>query len=153
LNKKIFKGVSIPYAVGMNSQTHFHHPITIEPTDIDQLQHVNNEVYLRWLMQAASAHSKAAGFGMEYFVRTKKAFVVRRHEIDYLLPALLGDELLIKTWIDSYKGARSYRRYELWRGEKKLVEANTLWVYIDLTTGRPIEIDSAMIVEYHKVQI
>lgn len=137
----------------MNSQTHFHHPITIEPTDIDQLQHVNNEVYLRWLMQAASAHSKAAGFGMEYFVSTKKAFVVRRHEIDYLLPALLGDKLLIKTWIDSFKGARSIRRYELWREDKKLVEANTLWVYIDLNTGRPIEIEASMIAQYHRVQI
>jgi acyl-CoA thioester hydrolase len=137
----------------MNAQTHFHHPITIEPTDIDQLQHVNNEVYLRWLMQAASAHSKAAGFGMEYFVSTKKAFVVRRHEIDYLLPALLGDKLLIKTWIDSFKGARSIRRYELWREDKKLVEANTLWVYIDLNTGRPIEIEASMIAQYHGVQI
>ena len=136
----------------MTQQTYFQLPIIIEPTDIDQLQHVNNEVYLRWLMQAASAHSKAAGFGMEYFVRTKKAFVVRRHEIDYLLPALMGDELLIRTWIDSFKGARSNRRYELWRGHQKLVEANTLWVYIDLNTGRPIEIDASMITEYHKVQ-
>ena len=137
----------------MSQQTYFHSPITIAPADIDQLQHVNNEVYLRWLMQAASQHSKAAGFGMDYFVSTKKAFVVRRHEIDYLLPALFGDSLMVKTWIDSFKGARSYRRYELWRDKQKLVEANTLWVYIDLNTGRPIEIPSAMIEQYHKVQI
>lgn len=133
--------------------TSFHYPIEITPQDIDALKHVNNEVYLRWLMQAASAHSKAAGFGMEYFVSTKKAFVVRRHEIDYLLPALLGDSLSIKTWIDSFKGARSVRRYELWRDSQKLVEANTLWVYIDLNTGRPLEIPATMIDQYHKVQI
>ena len=137
----------------MLTKKSFCYSIEVAPSEIDQFNHVNNEVYLRWLMEASSAHSKAAGFGMDYFVKTQKGFVVRRHEIDYLMPAFLGDQLKILTWIEPSKGARSNRYYELWRGDKKLVEAKTLWVYIDLTTGRPIEIDTAMIEEYQKAQI
>ena len=38
----------------------FELPVAIEPADIDQLGHVNNVTYLRWVQEAAVAHWKSA---------------------------------------------------------------------------------------------
>ena len=35
-------------------------PITVEASDIDELGHVNNVVYLRWVQEIATAHWQAA---------------------------------------------------------------------------------------------
>lgn len=128
----------------------FSHPLTVQPKDIDSLGHVNNEVYLRWLLQAAEAHSASLGYTMESFLSSGQCFVVRRHELDYLLPAFLGEELVIETWIKDLGAAKSTRVYRLKRlsDGKVLMNAQTLWVYVDLKSGRPTEIPPSMAQNY-----
>ena len=54
--------------------------IRIEPSDIDELGHVNNVTYVRWVQDAAVAHwTAAAGAADQAALR----WVVLRHEIDY----------------------------------------------------------------------
>ena len=68
------------------------HEITVEvaPEDIDELGHVNNIVYLRWIQDVATAHWRAAA---PPDAVDAIAWVVRRHEIDYRHPALPGDRI------------------------------------------------------------
>ena len=52
------------------------------------------------------------------------------------------DELLVATWVagmDRQSSPRKYRFVRVCDG-KTVVEAETLWVYCDATTGRPIDI-------------
>ncbi len=130
----------------------FSYPITVNEKHIDSLKHVNNEVYLRWLLEAAGAHSTSLGFGMDKFLSDGACFVVRRHEIDYLAPAFLGEELVVETWIHEIKTAKSTRAYRIRRlsDDKILLTAQTLWVYISLATGKPIEIPQYMAETYGK---
>jgi acyl-CoA thioester hydrolase len=126
--------------------TFFSYPLTVQASDIDALKHVNNEVYLRWLLQAASAHSVSLGYGMEKFLSDGACFVVRRHEIEYLASAYMGEELVVETWVKDMEAVRSKRAYRIRRikDDKVLVTAETLWVYINMKTGRPIEIPASM---------
>jgi len=126
--------------------TPFSFPLTVQASDIDALKHVNNEVYLRWLLQAASAHSMSLGFTMEKFLSDGACFVVRRHEIEYLASAYLGEELVVETWVKDMEAVRSKRAYRIrrLRDDKILVTAETLWVYINMKTGRPMEIPASM---------
>lgn len=120
----------------------FIYPITVNHSHIDSLNHVNNEVYLKWLIEAASAHSDSLGFTMEKFLSMNQCFVVRRHEIDYLAPAFLEQELEVQTWIEDIKGSRSIRSYQIVRKKDGalLMRAQTVWVYISLETGKPLQI-------------
>ena len=59
----------------------FELPITVVAGDIDDLGHVNNVVYLRWMQQAASAHWEAAA---DPVLRSSVHWVVIRHEIDFV---------------------------------------------------------------------
>lgn len=121
-------------------------PLTVSKDHIDSLDHVNNEVYLRWILMTASAHSESLGYSMAYFIQSGGCFVVRKHELNYLLPAYLGEELIIETWITSLKAAQSTRTYRIKRirDDRVIFSAETLWVYIDLKTGRPMEIPNEM---------
>lgn len=65
----------------------FTHAIKVSSEHIDILNHVNNEVYIKWLLEAATAHSESLGYSLTKFLADDGCFVVRRHEIDYLAPA------------------------------------------------------------------
>jgi acyl-CoA thioester hydrolase len=113
--------------------------IPVQPTDIDQLGHVNNVVFLRWVQDAAVAHWRAAAPKID---QEKLLWVVVRHEIDYRRPALPNDVILARTWVGTASDNLFERHTELEReGDGKLLaRARTLWCPIDPTTGRPTEV-------------
>lgn len=107
--------------------------------DIDALGHASNVAFVRWIQDAAIAHSSAVGLGLDAYQRLGAIFVVVRHEIDYLRPALRGDALEARTWISNVMAAKCHRSTELVRkGDGKLLARGlTTWGFIELATGRP----------------
>ena len=108
----------------------------VEADDLDERAHVNNVVYLRWVQDAAAAHwSVLAPEGASEEI----AWVALRHEIDYLKPALLGDEIAIMTWVGVAEGLSFERLTEIRRRSDDVVlaRARTLWCPVDSRTGRP----------------
>lgn len=126
-----------------------YHP-TITTNDIDELKHVNNEVYLRWLIEAAIAHSSSVGYPMSKFISMGAAFVVRRHELDYKLPVFLEDQIRVETWTEAFEGSRGIRHYELINEKtgKTALVGKTLWVFVDLKNGRPTEIPHQILADF-----
>jgi acyl-CoA thioester hydrolase len=111
----------------------------VADVDIDMLGHASNIAFVRWIQDVAVAHSTAVGLGLEAYQQLGAAFVVVRHEIDYLRPALRGDALEARTWISSVMAAKCLRETELVRkvdGEV-LARGQTTWGYVELATGRP----------------
>jgi acyl-CoA thioester hydrolase len=118
----------------------FVHEVEVREADIDNLGHASNLAYLRWVQYAALAHSTALGFSEQTYLTRGEAWVVRRHEIEYLRAALARDRLRIETRVESMKAANSVRRTEIFRGGELLCRAATDWVYVDLKRGRPTRI-------------
>jgi acyl-CoA thioester hydrolase len=114
----------------------FELPIAVDAADIDQLGHVNNVTYLRWVQDAAVAHWNAAAPTAD---RARLVWVVIRHEIDYKQPALAGDALLARTWVGAATRATFERFTEILRARDGVLlsKARTLWCPIDVETGRP----------------
>ena len=73
--------------------------LRVEKDSIDVHGHVNNQEYLRWMQEAAIEHSARQGWPMERYLEAGASWYVKSHFIEYLRPALLGDELLACTWI------------------------------------------------------
>ena len=109
--------------------------ITIEAGDIDELGHVNNVVYLRWVQNVAVAHWKALAPVAD---QENLLWVVVRHEIDYKQPAFLGDEIIARTWVGNTRRIRFERHTEILRARDRLIlaKAITLWCPIDPHTGK-----------------
>ena len=117
---------------------------------IDQLGHVNNAVWLRFVVGLANAHSVALGFDFERLRAQGGLWIVRRHEIDYDAPAFEGDELLEETWLEHMKGARSVRacRFTRPRDGELLLRARTTWAYCDFTSHRPRRIPAEILAAF-----
>lgn len=121
--------------------------IEARDADIDELGHVSNIVYVRWVQDAALGHSAARGYDVEAYKKLGAIFVVRRHEIDYLVPVLVGEHVRLTTWISSVQPASSERRTLVTRisDGKLIARALTLWVLVSTEAGRPRRIPQAVI--------
>lgn len=130
----------------MESNIYLHH-LVVTKDDLDEMNHVNNLQYLRWCLKAAVAHSADVGWPSKRYFELGHGFIVREHKIKYKAPALLDDEITIQTWIDSLRAFSSVRKYRVLRNNKKLVEAETNWVFVNLEslelTRIPDEIKAA----------
>jgi acyl-CoA thioester hydrolase len=119
-----------PFTLALSPQAH----------DIDELQHTNNAVYVRWCEQIGWAHSEALGLSVQDYHRLGRAMVIRQAEYDYLLPSLLGDALLLGTWITASDGKLTMqRRFQLVRPRDGATVLRGRWelVCVDLASGRP----------------
>lgn len=115
--------------------------VPVSPEDIDEQDHVNNMVYLRWVQEIAIAHWRAiAPPGAQAAV----SWVVLRHEIDYQSAAVLGDEIELRTWVGKATRLTFERFTEIRRKNetKLLAKARTLWCPIDPQTARPIRVSN-----------
>ena len=122
----------------MTNTQAFELPITVREEDIDELDHVNNVVYLRWVQEAATAHWRVLASEDE---RARLLWVVIRHEIEYKRPAMLGDAIIARTWVGEADGLAFERHTEILRaGDRKLLaRARTLWCPVDAKSMRPVE--------------
>ena len=118
--------------------------ITVGATDIDDLDHVNNVVYVGWVQDAAGAHWKMAA---PEALRSQCRWVVLRHEIDYIASAVLGEKLNVFTWVDAPSGALQTRHVSIQRvaDHKVLAYAQSTWALLDPTTSRPKRISEEIV--------
>jgi acyl-CoA thioester hydrolase len=120
----------------------YEHNVLVLPSDIDENQHANNLCYLRWMNEAAIAHSSACGWTAQRYIELGSTWFARRHTIEYLVPAKESDELIVQTWIFDWKTIRSTRKYRFLRQRDNIViaEAETLWAFVNLATGKPTKL-------------
>jgi acyl-CoA thioester hydrolase len=113
----------------------------VKPGDIDGLHHVNNVVYVRWVVDVSVAHWRAAATVEQ---QAELYWVVVRHEIDYKRSAVLGDTIVARTWVGTASEKTFERHVELLRAEdrKVLAQARTLWCPMSRTTQKPTRVSA-----------
>lgn len=128
----------------------FRERLVAHADDIDELGHVSNIVYVRWIPEIAKAHSRAVGWDHAAYLRAGAVFVVRRHELDYLGPVLEGDRLRLDTFVASWSAATSERRTTITReaDEREVARAVTTWAFVSIATGRPTRIPAELIAAF-----
>jgi acyl-CoA thioester hydrolase len=126
--------------------------LAVADEDIDDLGHASNIAFVRWIQRVAIAHSEAVGLGLETYRRLGGVFVVARHEIDYLRPALRGDVLQARTWISSVMAAKVQRATELVRAAdgEPVARSLTWWGWVEMASGRPRRIPPEVLVAFER---
>lgn len=110
--------------------------VSVLPADVDELGHVNNAVYLRWVQHVATAHWQAIASAES---QAEVVWVVLRHEIDYKVAAMPGDEVRLRTWVGEATRVRFERHTQIVHADRNqlLAQARTLWCPISTKTGKP----------------
>lgn len=134
------------------AKTPFHLRLSVEPADLDAQGHASNVSVLAWMNRCAIAHAESLGWDYPAFRAAGGCFVVRRHELEYLLPAMPGDELIATTWCNAITKVRAERRHEVRRvaDGALLAKGWNLWCWVDLT-GRPARLPPAVAAAFDPV--
>lgn len=124
--------------------SHYKKTIIVKPEHIDDLNHVNNVIYVQWMQDIASEHWNT--FVSEK-LKNEVLWMIKRHEVDYYNQAFLGDVLEMETWTGDYTNVTWKRHYEIIRpsDNKKIISAASVWIPLDRKTQRPRRIDEEMI--------
>lgn len=114
----------------------------VEWRDIDPAQHVNNSVYLAYAEDSAVEASMAAGWTPARMREQGFAIQVRRHRIEYKLPAVLGDDLEIATWLSDVGENSATRDYTMTRLSDGVLLARALaeLAWVDAQSGQAVPI-------------
>jgi len=131
----------------------FRQDLTVSEDAIDEFGHVNNQRYIAWMQDVATAHSAANGWPMERYLQIGAAWVVRSHFIEYLRPAFSSDRIEIFTWAGSLALREVSRGYLFRRADDRniLARAETKWVYVDLKSGRPRRVPEELLAAFEAV--
>ena len=115
--------------------------VPVVANDIDEQSHVNNTVYLRWVQNVATAHWRAIA---SRDAQAAIGWIVLRHEIDYKAPAMLGEEIVLRTWVGKASRLTFERFTEIRRknDDQLFSQARTLWCPINAQTGRPMRVSA-----------
>jgi len=105
---------------------------------IDIQGHASNLAYVGWMQDVAIEHSAAVGWPMRRYRELGAGWVVRSHFIEYLRPAFADELLGVHTWVPRFDQRSTPRRYLFIREADRavLAKAETIWVFVDLATGR-----------------
>ncbi len=117
-------------------------PIQVMYFDTDAGGVVHNIVYLRFIEQARTLLAIQLGMDFEHIRRTQIHPVVVRTEIDYLRPAILGDQLEICGHIAEVKGARFWVEFTVERPSDaaRLVFCRQALALVQMPEGRVLRL-------------
>ena len=115
--------------------------ITVSQDDLDELNHVNNVRYVKWVNDIAKENwqeNASKEMLKEYF------WVLLSHHIEYKSSALLNDVVKLKTYVIKAEGVTSTRIVEMYddKSQKLLVKSETHWCLMSSKTMRPTRINS-----------
>ena len=114
--------------------------LVVPATAIDPNGHVNNVQYVQWMQDAAMTHSAGLGWPQERYAAIGRTWIIRSHAIEYQHAAYLGETIAILTWVADFHKFRSLRKYKFIRtgDERVLATAETLFIFCNLHTGKPV---------------
>lgn len=111
--------------------------VNVVAEDIDEMGHVNNAVYLKWVQAAVLHHW--------YRLAPREAvashlWVALKHEIRYRHPAFLNDHIGVQVVLEKLQGARAFYETLILHGDEVLAEVKSCWCCLDAATRKPVRL-------------
>ncbi|MBR9845871.1 MAG: acyl-CoA thioesterase [Algicola sp.] len=117
----------------------FEKNIIVSADDLDNRNHVNNVRYVQWVQDIAEDNWIA---NTSIAIRNDYYWIMLSHHIQYKAEAVLGDHLLLKTYVTKSEGLRSTRMVEIYNQNtnKLLTTSETIWCFMSHKTNKPARI-------------
>jgi len=119
--------------------TRFTSEIPVRPDDIDMFQHVHNSRYLDYIQAARYDQMiRCYKMSMEEFMIMGYGFVVKRAELNFKRPLIMGDVMLISTQVKEFSGSDIIVEFEIVNKKNEKISCDGIMLYtmINLKTGR-----------------
>jgi acyl-CoA thioester hydrolase len=113
----------------------------------DENGHVSNVSYVRWIQDAARAHTDFVGWDRRAYESVGGTFIVKRHEVDYKRGCHAGDAVVVTTMVEECRLASAIRRTRVLRLKDgaEILRARTEWVFVSIDGHRPARIPQGVL--------
>lgn len=94
-------------------------------------------------------HSNSLGADVDFYKKERKAWVLNSWQIEIKRQLSEDEEITIGTWPYDFVGAYGHRNFRVIDSQgEDVILANTLWVFTDLSTGRPVKLTEEVLSLY-----
>jgi acyl-CoA thioester hydrolase len=118
--------------------------------DLDPAKHVNNAAYAEYAEDCGLQSNEAFGWPTSRMIEHGFGIFYRRMWLEYVQPAVLGDELDIAVWISDVKRATAMRHFTITRVSDGalLARVHILGVCANIETGMPMRIPPELLADF-----
>lgn len=95
---------------------------------------------INYFQDCTSENSERLGVGVAYLKEKKRAWILNTWHVVVNRYPEIGEKIEVSTWATGFKGVFGPRNFCMKTTDgEMLAYANTLWVYVDTVTGRPVK--------------
>ncbi|HIT90874.1 MAG TPA: acyl-[acyl-carrier-protein] thioesterase [Candidatus Merdenecus merdavium] len=104
---------------------------------------------VNYFQDCSTFHSEAVGLGIDQLAKQKHVWMLSSWQIVLDRRPELGEEIVVKTWPYEFKGFYGCRNFVIEdQGGKYAAYANSVWIFVDLETGRPSKVPEDEVTGY-----
>ncbi len=121
----------------------FETELPVRPDDIDMNQHVHNSRYFDYVLAARyDQMARCYRLSMDEFLKAGFGWVVRTANIEYKRPLLMGDTVLVATWVSVMHTDGVTVSFEIRKkaNGKLCCDGKFRYTMVDIQTGRSAKI-------------
>jgi len=134
-------------------RTKFETELQVRPDDIDMNQHVHASRFQDYVLAARyDQMTRCYKMSMEEFTKAGLGWYVKTAHLDYKRQLVMGDSMLVRTWVDEMAGSAVKVRFEILRkvGDRLKLSCDGWFDYslVSLQTGRAENIPDWIAAKY-----
>lgn len=118
----------------------FETELSVRPHEIDWNRHVNQSVYLDYLLHARIDQMKRCyKMPIESFFKRGYSWITRSISIEYLSSVFMGETIIVRTWIEAVGKKGVTVKFQMLK-KKDLslaTEGTAVFILINAKTGQP----------------
>lgn len=114
--------------------------ITVRPHEIDYNRHVNQSVYLDYLLHARIDQMRRCyKMPIETFFARGYSWTTKSISIEYIQSVFMGETIIVRTWIETVGQKSVTVRFQMLKkkDESPAAQGTAVFVLINAKTGRP----------------
>lgn len=118
-------------------------------SEVDASLRLSFPAIINYFQDCSIFHSEDLGIGIDFLKEKHRVWLMNAWQIEVLRFPRYGEQLHVNTWPYDFKSMFGYRNFTLTdEAGEPLVIANSIWVFADTDSGRPVKPDSAYASRY-----
>lgn len=127
----------------------FENDFYIRLRDVNKSNKITNEAILGFFEDIGGLHSDSIGYGIKNIKETNLSWILLHWKMKVIERANYGDTVHVKTWSRYSSKIYTYRDFEMYNSDGKLLAiATSKWALINATTGRLEKLEDELISKY-----
>ena len=111
-------------------------------SEVDMHRNLSLSSIVNYFQDCSTFQSESIGKGFDYLAARNRVWLMSAWQIVIHRLPKFGEHIRIGTWPYDFKSMYGYRNFIIQDAstEETLVAANSIWVYADTTSGRPVKV-------------